>query len=382
MLARVQSYVLQGIDALPCEVEVDYDIGSGAGAMGEDKSRTVTVGLPDTAVKESIERVRSAMGNSGYPNYGGRTLINLAPADIRKEGPLYDLPIAVGLLITQGVLKAHGGGRGGGAKVVVKSALEKHRLAAKSGERQAAEKKPFDPFEERGPGEQEFSEDGDGALAAGAEPLDPRQYLFAGELALDGRVRPVRGVIAMAALAKARGLRGVVVPVDNAPEAAVVPGVEAIGVSTLIELIGLIGGAIEPRPHPPADVAALLAASTATVDFADVRGQEAVKRAIVVACAGSHNLIRLGRSGGYGRRFPYRPVRHNLLRLGRSGGGGGSGMIAALDRGARAVLLGSGCGRDNTLRDSAEQPGTSRGGRVHLRRGGSRLFDDHCGPRG
>ncbi|MFN7021981.1 MAG: YifB family Mg chelatase-like AAA ATPase [Phycisphaerales bacterium] len=292
MLARVQSYVLQGIDALPCEVEVDYDAGSGAGSMGEDKTRAMTVGLPDTAVKESIERVRSAMGNSGYPLMGGRTLINLAPADIRKEGPLYDLPIAVGLLLNLGVVG------GAGVQVAVKEARARMRVgsvaAPARGGDGAGKRKPFDPF--AGEDIPEREDLGGGAEVSGG-PLDHRRYLFAGELALDGRLRPVRGVIAMAALAKARGLRGVVVPAENAPEAAVVPGVEAIGAATLAEVLGYLNGSLEPRPHAPADVESLLAAGSAPVDFADVRGQEAVKRAIVVAAAGAHNLVMLGPAG-------------------------------------------------------------------------------------
>lgn len=296
MLARVQSFVLQGIDALPCEVEVDFD----AADFAETNTRTTTVGLPDTAVKESIERVRSALANSSYPPQKGHTLINLAPADIRKEGPLYDLPIALGLLIAQGVLSNSGGGTGGSARggtrnsrdpsIVIRAARERHKLPTTS-----SSSKPFDPFTEPEPDLTAQSLAADPAHTP--EPLDPRHYLFAGELALDGRLRPVRGVIAMAALAKSRGLRGVVVPADNAAEAAVVPGVEAIGVSTLTEMIALVRGDLEARPHPPADVAALLATSAAPVDFIDVRGQEAVKRAIVVAAAGSHNLIMLGPAG-------------------------------------------------------------------------------------
>lgn len=238
MLARVQSYLLHGIDAFPCEVEIDLDDTG----MAE---RPVVVGLPDAAVKESIERVRSAVVNAGYFVPNGRVLINLAPADVRKEGPIYDLPIAMGLLKAAGVFG---------------------RATKRSG--------------------------GDGS-----DGLDPANYLFAGELALDGRVRPVRGVIAMAALAKARGLRGVVVPADNAAEAAVVPGVETIGVGTLAELVGLLTGQLELSPHPPADVASMLRTAEAPVDFADVRGQEAVKRALVIAAAGAHNVLMLGPAG-------------------------------------------------------------------------------------
>lgn len=236
MLARVQSYLLQGIDALACEVEVDLD------DSGIEKQ--IVVGLPDTAVKESIERVRSAMTNAGYWFPSGRLLINLAPADVRKEGPLYDLPIAVGVLVAGGMIKMPAPG------------------------------------------------------AAGASPgLDPRKYMFAGELALDGRIRPIRGVIALASLAKQRGMAGVVVPMDNAPEAAVVPGVEVVGVRTLTEVVGLLTGHIAPSPMPPVDIERLLTTVEAPVDFAEVRGQEAVKRAITIATSGSHNLVMLGPAG-------------------------------------------------------------------------------------
>jgi magnesium chelatase family protein len=255
MLARVQSYLLHGIDALACEVEVDLDEG--------DENKTTVVGLPDIAVKESVERVRSALGNSGYVFPRGRALVNLAPADVRKEGPLYDLPIALGLLAVQGVIApARSTASVAGGSVT------------RAGTRLASH-----------PEAPEF------------EPLDLRQYLIAGELALDGRVRPIKGVIAMAALAKAEGKRGVIVPADNAAEAAVVSGIEVLGVRTLTELVGFATGRLEAIPHPPADVEAMLSNAEAPIDFIEVRGQEAVKRAIVIAASGGHNILMLGPAG-------------------------------------------------------------------------------------
>ncbi|TVQ60421.1 MAG: ATP-binding protein [Phycisphaerales bacterium] len=233
MLARVQSYLLEGVDARMCEVEVHLD--------DTGFTKETVVGLPDAAVKESLQRVAAALTSSGYAYPPGRVLINLAPADVRKEGPVYDLPIAIGILIAQGVLES---GRSGAS-----------------------------------------------------DAPDVRSMLIAGELALDGRVRPVRGAIAMAVAARDQGMRSIVVPADNAGEAAVVQGVDVFGVRTLVELVGLLAGATEAEPVPTPDVEAMLRQAEADVDFADVRGQEAVKRAITVAAAGSHNLLMLGPAG-------------------------------------------------------------------------------------
>jgi magnesium chelatase family protein len=267
MLARVQSYLLQGIDALPCEVEVDFDLA--------DTVHHAVVGLPDAAVKESIERMNSALVNSGYPFPRGRMLVNLAPADVRKEGPLYDLPIAVGYLITQGVI---------------------------SGTRPQASSKDRSLLRR--------ANETDG----GAPAVDVRQMVLAGELALDGRVRPIKGAIAMAALAAEKGARGVIVPAENAAEAAVVPGVEVIGVRTLAEVVGILNGQLDAAPHPTADIEGMLRTAAAPVDFVEIRGQEAVKRAIVIAAAGSHNILGLW-ARARSARGPRRPVSHNLLGL-------------------------------------------------------------------
>ncbi|MEM9916022.1 MAG: YifB family Mg chelatase-like AAA ATPase [Planctomycetota bacterium] len=225
MLAQVHSFVLQGIDPLACEVEVDV--------AESGFPKTTIVGLPDAAVKESVERVRSAMVNSGYPFPMARLLVNLAPADTRKEGPVYDLPIAVGLLL---------------AAQVIQTARHK-------------------------------------------------RLLFAGELALDGRLRPINGVINLAILAKRLGVEGVVVPTDNAEEARAVDGIEVYPMDALSSVVGFLNGTHEVEPLGPVPVDHELQRAHAAIDFADVRGQEAVKRALTIAAAGGHNLMMIGPAG-------------------------------------------------------------------------------------
>ena len=225
MLAQVHSFVQQGIEPVACEVEVD---------VGDRGLATTTiVGLPDAAVKESIERVRSAIINSGYSFPTARMLVNLAPADIRKEGPIFDLPIAVGLLIAEQVVRGEG----------------------------------------------------------------HRRLLFAGELALDGRLRPISGAINLAILARSGGYAGVVVPVDNAPEAAAVGGIDVYPADSLSSVVGFLNGDHEIEPHPDVRVEELLRTQSADVDFGDVQGQEGAKRALTIAAAGAHNVLMIGPAG-------------------------------------------------------------------------------------
>ena len=225
MLAQVHSFVLMGIEPIACEVEVDV--------ADRGLAKTTIVGLPDAAVKESIERVRSAILNSGYPFPQSRMLINLAPADIRKEGPIFDLPIAVGLLLAEQAIQS-----------------QRHK-----------------------------------------------RLLFAGELALDGRVRPVNGAINLAILAKRLGAEGVVVPVDNANEAAAAGGINVYPADSLASVVGFLNHQYDIEPHPTVDLDDLVTRQTPAVDFSDVRGQEAVKRALTVAAAGAHNVLMIGPAG-------------------------------------------------------------------------------------
>jgi len=224
MLAKVNSAALYGIDAL--RVEVEIDLASGLPQLA-------TVGLPEGAVKESKDRIRAAVKNCGYNFPAKRITINLAPADIKKEGSAYDLPMAVGILAAE--------------ESIAKNLLD--------------------------------------------------QYLLIGELSLDGSVKPVRGALPIAMAAKKEQVKGLILPEQNAPEAAVVSEVQVIGVRDLPQVVEFLNGgqSIEPTTVNVADL--FNQHSQYNADFNEVKGQQHVKRALEVAAAGGHNVILVGPPG-------------------------------------------------------------------------------------
>lgn len=226
MLTETNSAALAGIEAIPVQVEVNTDL--------EGEPKIFIVGLPDASVRESQDRVHSAIINSGFRTPYTRTTINLAPGDLRKEGPFFDLPIALGILAATDQLKEN----------------------------------------------------------------PPSNFLFAGELSLSGETRAVKGGLPMAMMAKKMGMKGLFLPSKSAKEASLVDGIDVFPIKSLSQACRFLNGEISIEPlNADVAVDELRSYDKHTLDFCEIKGQRSAKRAIEIAVAGSHNLLMIGPPG-------------------------------------------------------------------------------------
>ena len=220
MISRITTATVYGIDGTKIDVEVDLSYGLPAFNI---------VGLPETAVKESKERVRAAIKNAGFEFPGDRITVNLAPADVRKEGSSFDLPIAIGILTSMNIIKEEA----------------------------------------------------------------MKDYLIAGELSLDGRIKSIRGVLPIAILTERVGMKHIIVPEENGQEAAIVQGIDVYGAAHLLDIVHYLKGDAELKKFTDAQHTDDEGKKTNDLNFSDIKGQAQAKRALEIAASGGHNMLIL-----------------------------------------------------------------------------------------